>query len=91
MPTRLWGKVQRARYDRFPKDVARGELRALCDPYFRIGILQRLMSVGRSSRTHGPSDSAPRGSPATPGPGAGVASGQVRALFQAGQEAARAR
>ena len=38
MPTRLWGKVQRARYDRFPKDVARGELRALCDPYFRIGI-----------------------------------------------------
>ena len=55
MPTRFWGDdAQRARYGRFPEAVARGETPASARPQFRIGLLPRLMSVDRSSRTHGP-------------------------------------
>ena len=46
-----------------PEAVARGELRPLREPHSELGLLQHLMSVDRSSRTHSPDSVAPCSAP----------------------------
>ena len=58
MPTRFWRDAQRARYGPIRIHASRGcrpwTPPTSASPIFRIGLSQSLMSVHRSSRTHGP-------------------------------------